>query len=74
MRSSNFIIPDLATKIDLEEHTDKILEQKISEINPDLVIVQKDVPFKLLNKMRDQRITVVCGLEDRKMKRLARLT
>ena len=39
-----------------------------------MVIVQKDVPFKLLNMMRDKKITVVCGLEDRKMKRLARLT
>ena len=27
-RNEDFIIPDLATKIDMEEHTDKILEQK----------------------------------------------
>ena len=68
------MIPDLATKIDVEDHSDKILEQKLTEINPNLVVVQKDISVKLLNMMRDKDITVVSNLEDRKMKRLARLT
>ena len=37
--NEDFIIPDLASKIDIEGHTDKILEQKLAEINPNLVIV-----------------------------------
>ena len=72
--SQHFMIPDLATKIDVEDHSDKILEQKLTEIAPNLVVVQKDISVKLLNMMRDKDITVVSNLEDRKMKRLARLT
>ena len=37
--SQHFMIPDLATKIDVEDHSDKILEQKLTEINPNLVVV-----------------------------------
>lgn len=73
-RNSTFIIPDLATKIDVEGHKDKILQQKLDKINPNLVIIQKDISVKLMNMMREKKITVVCNLEERKMKRLARLT
>jgi len=38
------------------------------------VIVQKDISVKLMNLMRDKDITVVSNLEERKIKRLARLT
>lgn len=71
--NEDFIIPDLASKIDIEGHTDKILEQKLAEINPNLVIVQQDIPVKLLNLMKQRDITVVSNLEQRKIKRLARL-
>ena len=73
-RNPNFTIPDLATKIEVEGHADKILEQKLTKIDPNLVIIQKDISVKLMNMMREKKITVVCNLEDRKMKRLARLT
>ena len=73
-QSQYFSIPDLATKIDVEGHSVKILEKKLTEINPNLVIVQQDISVKLINMMRDRQITVVCNLEERKMKRLARLT
>ena len=53
-RNSHFAIPDLATKIDVEGHSDKILEQKLAEINPNLVIVQQDISVKLINMMRDR--------------------
>lgn len=67
-------LQDLKTKIDVEGHCEKILEQKLTEINPNMVIVQKDISVKLLNLMRDKDITVVSNLEERKIKRLARLT
>lgn len=36
--------------------------------------MQKDIPVKLLNLMRDKEITVVCNLNEKKIRRLARLT
>lgn len=64
----------MAQKITVEGHSDKILEQRLTEISPDLIVVQKDISVKLLNLMRDRDITVVCNLSERKMQRLARIT
>ena len=67
-------VPDLASKIDFEEHTFQILKQKLDEIRPNLVVLQRDISVKLLNLMREKQITVVSNLEEKKIKRLARLT
>ena len=67
-------VPDLASKIDFEEHTFQILDKKLDEIKPNLVILQQDISVKLMNLMKDKGITVVCNLEEKKIKRLARLT
>ena len=37
------------------------------------MIVQKDIPVKLLNMMQERDITVVCNLDEKKINRLARL-
>ena len=49
------------------------MHQKLAEINPNVVIIQHDIPVKLLNMMRDREITVVCNLDEKKMNGLARL-
>ena len=73
-RHQQFNIPDLANNIEVEGHSERILEHKLSEIKPNLVIVQRDISVKLLNLMRDKDITVVSNLDDKKMRSLARLT
>ena len=67
-------VTDLASKLDQEEHTNRIIHQKLSEIKPDLVIIQKDISVKLVNMLKQKQITVVANLEERKLRRLARLT
>ena len=67
-------VPDLASKIDFEDHIFRNLDKKLDEIKPNLVILQRDISVKLMNLMREKNITVVSNLEERKIKRLARLT
>ena len=67
-------VSDLASTLDVEEHILKILEQKLDQINPNLVIIEKDISMKLVRLLKEKDITVVTNLEEKKLKRLARLT
>ena len=67
-------LADLASTLDVEGHIMKILEQKLDQINPNLVIIEKDISMKLVRLLKDKGITVVTNLEENKLKRLARLT
>ena len=67
-------VQDLASVLDVEDHIIKIIQKKLEQINPNLVIIEKDISVKLMRILREKNITVVTNLEEKKMKRLARLT
>ena len=53
----------------------KILSMKIKLITPSIVIVERNVPYKVMCMLRDEHnITVVSNFEERKLQRIARLT
>ena len=78
MKPRILLLEALATKTDSEGHIDTLIEHKISKINPEIVIIQKDyfqtISSKLMTMMQRKNITVITELDARKMKRLARLT
>ena len=51
-----------------------ILKQKLRQVNPNLIITEKDVSFKVLDTLRAADITVVTNMSVDKMKRIARYT
>ena len=65
---------DFAAVVDQEEFHVKILLTKLEQVQPTLVIVQGDVPLMILDKLREMNITVVSGLNHKKMNRIARYT
>jgi len=57
-----------------EQHDLDIVRQQLIQLNPSIVIVQKDVPTKLINLLREEQISLITNMSIHKMKRIARYT
>lgn len=66
---------DLQSEMDQEEHLIKILSRKLEQIKPKIVMVEKDVTYKVMCMLRDQHnITVVSSMDEYKLSKIARFT
>ena len=65
---------DLETIIKKEDQYLKILIDKIKQVKPDVIIVEKDISISVLAKLRDLNITVITNVERKSIEKIARWT
>ena len=65
---------DIQSVVDQEEYWVDIVKQKLTQVKPNIIIVEKDVGYKVLDALREENITVITNLNHHKMKRMARYT
>jgi len=58
----------------LEEHFAKKITRVISGIKPSVVLIEKSASIQILEKLREQNITVFCNVKESVMNRISRLT
>lgn len=64
----------LQTLIEQENNWINIIKEKLTQVKPNIIIVEKDVGYKILDVLRQQGITVISNLDSKKMKRITRYT
>ncbi len=67
-------LTELQGLVDQEKHWLDIIQQKLTQVHPNIIIVEKDVGYKILDALRDCCITVITNLSHQKMKRVQRYT
>lgn len=60
--------------INQEDHYVDILHEKIKLIQPNVIVTEKDISFKVLDVLRADGIAAISNLHHDKMRKLARLT
>lgn len=65
---------DLETIIKQEDHYLKILMDRIEQVKPDVIIIEKDISRSVLAKLRDMNITVITNVERKSIEKIARWT
>ena len=72
----NEIYTDIHSAINQEDHHVSILIEKIKMIRPNVIVTEKDISFKILDKLRNFKppIAAISNLHISKMHKLARLT
>lgn len=66
---------DIKSEIDQEGGLLKILMKKIDQFKPDIIFVERDVPYKVMQCMCEYHadITIVSNMEDYQIARIARI-
>ncbi len=67
-------LTDLQTALDQEDSRIRICIEKLRQVQPTIIIIEKDVSYKVLEKLRQEEFTVVTNLSLKKMQRIARFT
>ena len=65
---------DIASVIKQEEHFVEIIRDKIARVQPSVVVVEKDVSRQVIDRMREDNITVVTNVKPEMLKMIARFT
>jgi len=72
--SSKEELTEIQSLVDQEEHWIEIIRQKLTQVRPSIIIVEKDVGYKVLDALREAGVTVITNLHKLKMKRIQRYT
>jgi 1-phosphatidylinositol-3-phosphate 5-kinase len=67
-------LTEIQSIVDQEEHWIEIIRQKLTQVKPNIIIVEKDVGYKILDALRESQITVISNMNHHKMKRIQRFT
>lgn len=51
----------------------KILDTKLTQLNPDLIVVEKDISFKYLRLLKEKQVAAISYVKSSKLRRMARL-
>ena len=65
---------DLETYVKQENHYIDILMDRISQANPDIIIIEKDISRSILCKIRELNITVIINVKRNSLEKIARCT
>ena len=68
------LFTDIECLVEQEDHWVEIIKQKLTLVKPSLIIVEKDVGYKVLDALREEDVTVITNMSPKKMKRMARYT
>lgn len=67
---------EIQSEIDQEEGLIKILKKKLDNFKPNLIFVEREVPYKVMQMLKEFHpdITVVSGLSEPQIQRIARIS
>ncbi|CAI2382914.1 unnamed protein product [Moneuplotes crassus] len=65
---------DIETLVKQEEHYTDILMERISQVKPDVIILEKDISRAILVKIKNLKITVITNVERSSIEKIARST
>jgi len=65
---------DLETFVKQEKHYIQILMDRVTQVKPDVIIIEKDISRSVLSRIRKLNITVINNVERRAMEKIARCT
>lgn len=65
---------DLETYVRQEEHYIEILMDRIGQVHPDVIIIEKDISRSVLAKIRMLNITVITNVKRKSIEKIARCT
>lgn len=74
INSKQEIYTDINSVINQEDHYLEILSDKIKLIAPNVIVVEKDISYKMIEVLRNRKIAAISNLNIDKMRKLARLT
>ncbi len=63
-------LTEIQSLVDQENDWIEIIKKKLTQVKPNIIIVEKDVGYKILDVLREARITVITNLSSHKMKRI----
>ena len=63
-------LTEIQSIVDQENSWIEIIKSKLTQVKPNIIIVEKDVGYKILDVLRESRITVITNLSSHKMKRI----
>lgn len=63
---------DLETYVRQENHYIDILMDRINLVNPDVIIIQKEISRTVLSKIRELNITVITNVKRKAIEKIAR--
>ena len=67
-------LTEIQSIVNQEEHWIGIIKSKLTQVRPNIVIVEKDIGYKILDVLREEGIIVITSLDHHKMKRFQRYT
>ena len=67
-------LTEIQSIVNQEEHWISIIKSKLTQVRPNIVIVEKDIGYKILDVLREEGIIVITSLDHHKMKRFQRYT